>query len=454
MLAFYISGHGFGHASRDIEVLNALGRLAPDVPVTVRTSAPKWLFDLTLTRPVDFHVARVRHRHRADRQPEPRRGRDGAPRVGVSRAAGRPGEREARVASARSARASWSATSRRWRVPPAHAAGLPVVALGNFTWDWIYEGYRDWLAPGSDLIETLGDAYALADTALRLPMHGGFATMREVVDLPFIARRSIAHAGRHTRAPRAAARSPAGAAVVRRLRAAAHRPGRRRPASTGYTRRRDRRCHREPSRQRGARQAPGAASSADQRAAGGRARRCTGTACGTKTWSRRWTSCSPSPATASSPSAWPTTPRIVYTSRGHFVEYDVLVREMPRWLRCGFISNDDLLAGRWQARARRDARAADAARDDRRRRRGTCGRDHSAAPVGRTACAAGAADVGTCRPQPACAPAGPSPARPTVTIASPRHGNRQRLRVGHRRALAVADLHREADRSQSSSPCR
>ena len=39
---------------------------------------------------------------------------------------------------------------------------------------------------------------------------------------------------------------------------------------------------------------------------------------------------------------------IVYTSRGHFVEYDVLVREMPRWLRCGFISNDDLLAGRWQ----------------------------------------------------------------------------------------------------------
>ena len=39
---------------------------------------------------------------------------------------------------------------------------------------------------------------------------------------------------------------------------------------------------------------------------------------------------------------------IVYTSRGHFVEYDVLVREMPRWLRCGFISNEDLLAGRWQ----------------------------------------------------------------------------------------------------------
>ena len=83
-------------------------------------------------------------------------------------------------------------------IPPlafaaAHAAGLPAIAMGNFTWDWIYEGYREWL-PQGPISWKLGDAYALADTALRLPMHGGFATMREVVDLPFIARRS-------TRAP-------------------------------------------------------------------------------------------------------------------------------------------------------------------------------------------------------------------------------------------------------------
>jgi hypothetical protein len=39
---------------------------------------------------------------------------------------------------------------------------------------------------------------------------------------------------------------------------------------------------------------------------------------------------------------------VVYTSRGQFVEYDVLVREMPRYLRCAFVPNDDLYAGRWQ----------------------------------------------------------------------------------------------------------
>ena len=40
---------------------------------------------------------------------------------------------------------------------------------------------------------------------------------------------------------------------------------------------------------------------------------------------------------------------ILYTSRGHFVEYDVIVREMPRWLRCEYISQEDLLGGQWQA---------------------------------------------------------------------------------------------------------
>jgi hypothetical protein len=39
---------------------------------------------------------------------------------------------------------------------------------------------------------------------------------------------------------------------------------------------------------------------------------------------------------------------LLYTSRGQFAEYDVLVREMPRYLRCRFITQEHLLAGRWQ----------------------------------------------------------------------------------------------------------
>jgi len=38
---------------------------------------------------------------------------------------------------------------------------------------------------------------------------------------------------------------------------------------------------------------------------------------------------------------------LLYTSRGRFIEYDVLVTEMPRLLRCRYIPQEDLLAGRW-----------------------------------------------------------------------------------------------------------
>jgi hypothetical protein len=40
---------------------------------------------------------------------------------------------------------------------------------------------------------------------------------------------------------------------------------------------------------------------------------------------------------------------IVYTPRGRFVEYDVLVREMPKYLRCAFIDNATLMTGDWRA---------------------------------------------------------------------------------------------------------
>jgi hypothetical protein len=40
---------------------------------------------------------------------------------------------------------------------------------------------------------------------------------------------------------------------------------------------------------------------------------------------------------------------IVYTSRGRFPEYDVLVREMPRYVRNAYIEQSDLRAGRWRA---------------------------------------------------------------------------------------------------------
>jgi L-arabinokinase len=40
---------------------------------------------------------------------------------------------------------------------------------------------------------------------------------------------------------------------------------------------------------------------------------------------------------------------VLYTSRGRFPEYEVLVREMPRFLKCRHIGMQDFREGRWEA---------------------------------------------------------------------------------------------------------
>jgi hypothetical protein len=40
-------------------------------------------------------------------------------------------------------------------------------------------------------------------------------------------------------------------------------------------------------------------------------------------------------------------PALLYTSRGRFAEYDLLVGEMPRVLRCRYIPQQDLRTGCW-----------------------------------------------------------------------------------------------------------
>src|SRR6185369_3218955 len=71
----------------------------------------------------------------------------------------------------------------------------------NFTWDWIYAEYREYLDSAPALIPTIQAAYRLAEAAWRLPMHGGFDTFqqaclaeapeargRALIDMPFVAR--------------------------------------------------------------------------------------------------------------------------------------------------------------------------------------------------------------------------------------------------------------------------
>ncbi len=192
-VCFYISGHGFGHASRQIEIVNALGALAPETPILIRTSAPRWLFDRTLRVPArivpgecDTGVVQIDSLH---------------PDIPATIA------RASEFYSDLPTRAAHEAALLRERhvslvvsdAPPlacaaAAAAGIPSVVVSNFTWDWIYEGYSTEFALAPGLVETIRDAYSRAAAGWRLPMYGGFRTVPNVSDVPFVAR--------HARHPR------------------------------------------------------------------------------------------------------------------------------------------------------------------------------------------------------------------------------------------------------------
>ncbi len=197
-VVFYISGHGFGHASREIEVINAVFARLPNARIIVRTSAARWLFERTLRGPADVQ-------HAVCDTGAVQQGSLVVDVPATIRAAAdfhAPAHFETRVDEEARVLERVGAQLVIADVPPlafaaAARAGVPAVALSNFTWDWIYEGYADAIAEADAawLIHRLSACYALADEAWRLPLAGGFESFRHIIDLPLVAR----HA-RHTRA--------------------------------------------------------------------------------------------------------------------------------------------------------------------------------------------------------------------------------------------------------------
>ncbi len=332
-LVAYISGHGFGHASRTVEVLNALVDRAPGTRVHIRSRVAPWLIRNTVRpgvdlTPVDCDTGAVQFDSLALDTEE-------TIRQAVSFMAGF----EARVRAEVDALRALSTSLVLADAPPlgiaaAAAAGCPAVLMGNFTWDWIYDAYEG----GAGIARTIGDIYARADLALRLPLHGGFATCPRIHDLPFVARRS-------RRDPRAV-RDALGLPQDRRLALVSF---------GGYGV--DGLDLTELARTEGygivlsgttpvgtstlQSQGPrGALIPLDESAMYERGFRYEDVVRAVEVVVTK-----PGYGIIAECAANDTA--LLYTSRGHFVEYDVLVAGMPRYLRTRFLDQDTLRSGRW-----------------------------------------------------------------------------------------------------------
>ena len=221
-------------------------------------------------------------------------------------------------------------------IPPlafatAAVLGVPSIAVGNFTWDWIYAAYPG----GSALAAAIGEIYAKADLALRLPLSGGFDTCPHIIDLPFIARRSRRDAVEVRQAfalptdERLVLVSFGGFGVHGLDLDALGRLDGYRVIVTG----------RNPTPP--ATGLAGGVIHLDEMEMYARGYRY-------EDLVRAVDVVATKPGYGIIAEAIANQTALLYTSRGHFAEYDVLVGGMPRYLRVQFIGQEDLLAGGWQ----------------------------------------------------------------------------------------------------------
>lgn len=339
-IVFYISGHGFGHASRSIEVINAILARRPETRIGVRTSAPRWLFDLTVKGKVSFS------RLECD---------TGVVQIdaltldeadSIRRAVSFHSDLVTRAASETRVLREIGAGLIVGDIPPlafavGASAGIPSIGVGNFTWDWIYADYpRVRLAPS--LLPTIRAAYAKASLALRLPMNGGFESFSTIRDIPFIARHATRSRDEVCRILKLPADRPLvlmsfggyglpalDTDVLSKFKRytivnTANLPLSRARKDTPLAERKGSyvTVHEEAMYDAGVRYEDLVA------------------ACEAVVTKPGYGIISESIANDTA---------VLYTSRGHFPEYDVLVDEMPKYLRCAFIGHDDLFAGRWES---------------------------------------------------------------------------------------------------------
>lgn len=189
VIVFYISGHGFGHATRDLEVIRHIQQQRPGTRIVVRTSVPAWFLNRSASAPIDVQPCETdTGLSQIDSlqidEPET-----------IRRATAFYGTFDSRVAAEAGILRELGASVVVGDVPPlafaaAASAGVASIAVANFTWDWIYAAYAAFRADRPRVLHTIAEAYSHATLALRLPFAGGFETMRRIQEVPLVARQS------------------------------------------------------------------------------------------------------------------------------------------------------------------------------------------------------------------------------------------------------------------------
>jgi glycosyl transferase family 1 len=187
-IAFYITGHGFGHAVRSYQVIRALRKAVPEWQIHVRTTAPEWLFQ-DASASVAYHQVKldigiIQKDSLAMELTETL----GACRELHEQA---PSLIQTELAFLRQHRIALIASD----IPPlafevAAQAMIPSIAITNFSWSWIYRAYLEQYPAFLPLIEEMESFYRKATLAMTLPYPCDLSVFPSREAIPWITRAS------------------------------------------------------------------------------------------------------------------------------------------------------------------------------------------------------------------------------------------------------------------------
>ncbi|MFA5030650.1 MAG: glycosyltransferase family protein [Patescibacteria group bacterium] len=187
-ILFYISGHGFGHATRMRAIIDAILERDPSIHIDIRTSAPQILFaDLPSTQ-CTYHQISI----------------DGGviekdiitqdPRATLKQYAEINKQRESIITNEIAFVKKNNANIIVSDIPPlasdiGQSADIPTVACSNFSWDFNYTPYTKQYPEYKYLITDIRSSYGKTDLLLRMPFHHPMDAFPRQQDIPLVARK-------------------------------------------------------------------------------------------------------------------------------------------------------------------------------------------------------------------------------------------------------------------------
>ncbi len=161
-IAYFISPHGFGHASRSAAVMDALIKINPLVHFSIFTTVPSWFFQDSLPGHFTYNslmtdIGLVQPSPLQEDLKETIRALDKFLPFQPSQI--RTLSRKIKKLDCKMIVCDIAPMG----IQVAKASGIPCVLIENFTWDWIYQGY---IGPGPGLkkhIDYLRDIFNAAD---------------------------------------------------------------------------------------------------------------------------------------------------------------------------------------------------------------------------------------------------------------------------------------------------